>query len=179
MENITFNEQDTRVAFLKRRIARESLGRVLKTLGFTPGTINYIFCSDKYLLKVNRQYLDHDTYTDIITFAYSEEDLMGKGFGFMEKEKGESKKSHPRLSGDIYISVPRIKENAKLFHVKQIDELNRVLVHGLLHLAGYKDKTPKEEFLMHQMEDRMLSSCFEGYEHLKNIERDAQKKSCK
>ena len=63
----------------------------------------------------------------------------------------------------FYISVPRIKENAKLFHVKQIDELNRVLVHGLLHLAGYKDKTPKEEALMHKMEDKMLASCFEGY----------------
>lgn len=162
MENITFNEQDVKVPFLKRRTARESLRRVLETLGFEPGTVNYIFCSDKYLLKINRQYLDHDTYTDIITFAYSEQDLTGEGFGFAEEGvKGAKQKN--RLSGDIYISVPRIKENAKLFHVKQIDELNRVLVHGLLHLAGYKDKTPKEEALMHKMEDKMLASCFEGY----------------
>lgn len=162
MENITFNEQDVKVPFLKRRTARESLRRVLETLGFEPGTINYIFCSDKYLLKINRQYLNHDTYTDIITFAYSEMDLTGEGFGFAEEGvKGVKRKN--RLSGDIYISVPRIKENAKLFHVKQIDELNRVLVHGLLHLAGYKDKTPKEEALMHKMEDKMLASCFEGY----------------
>ncbi|MDE5762697.1 MAG: rRNA maturation RNase YbeY [Bacteroidales bacterium] len=162
MENITFNEQDVKVPFLKRRTARESLRRVLKTLGFEPGTVNYIFCSDKYLLKINRQYLNHDTYTDIITFAYSEQDLTGEGFGFAEEGvKGARQKN--RLSGDIYISVPRIKENAKLFHVKQIDELNRVLVHGLLHLAGYKDKTPKEEALMHKMEDKMLASCFEGY----------------
>ena len=162
MENITFNEQDVKVPFLKRRTARESLRRVLETLGFEPGTVNYIFCSDKYLLKINRQYLNHDTYTDIITFAYSEQDLTGEGFGFVEeKVKGAKRKN--RLSGDIYISVPRIKENAKLFHVKQIDELNRVLVHGLLHLAGYKDKTPKEEALMHKMEDKMLASCFEGY----------------
>ncbi|MDE7102589.1 MAG: rRNA maturation RNase YbeY, partial [Bacteroidales bacterium] len=145
-----------------RRTARESLRRVLETLGFEPGTVNYIFCSDKYLLKINRQYLNHDTYTDIITFAYSEQDLTGEGFGFAEEGvKGAKQKN--RLSGDIYISVPRIKENAKLFHVKQIDELNRVLVHGLLHLAGYKDKTPKEEALMHKMEDKMLASCFEGY----------------
>ena len=162
MENITFNEQDVKVPFLKRRTARESLRRVLETLGFEPGTVNYIFCSDKYLLKINRQYLNHDTYTDIITFAYSEQDLTGEGFGFAEEGvKGAKRKN--RLSGDIYISVPRIKENAKLFHVKQIDELNRVLVHGLLHLAGYKDKTPKEEALMHKMEDKMLASCFEGY----------------
>lgn len=162
MENITFNEQDVKVPFLKRRTARESLRRVLETLGFEPGTINYIFCSDKYLLKINRQYLNHDTYTDIITFAYSEMDLTGEGFCFAE-EKVKGVKQKNRLSGDIYISVPRIKENAKLFHVKQIDELNRVLVHGLLHLAGYKDKTPKEEALMHKMEDKMLASCFEGY----------------
>lgn len=162
MENITFNEQDVKVPFLKRRTARESLQRVLETLGFEPGTVNYIFCSDKYLLKINRQYLNHDTYTDIITFAYSEMDLTGEGFGFAE-EKVKGVKQKNRLSGDIYISVPRIKENAKLFHVKQIDELNRVLVHGLLHLAGYKDKTPKEEALMHKMEDKMLASCFEGY----------------
>ena len=162
MENITFNEQDVKVPFLKRRTARESLRRVLETLGFEPGTVNYIFCSDKYLLKINRQYLNHDTYTDIITFAYSEQDLTGEGFGFAEEwVKGAKQKN--RLSGDIYISVPRIKENAKLFHVKQIDELNRVLVHGLLHLVGYKDKTPKEEALMHKMEDKMLASCFEGY----------------
>ena len=162
MENITFNEQDVKVPFLKRRTARESLQRVLEILGFEPGTVNYIFCSDKYLLKINRQYLNHDTYTDIITFAYSEQDLTGEGFGFAEEGvKGTKQKN--RLSGDIYISVPRIKENAKLFHVKQIDELNRVLVHGLLHLAGYKDKTPKEEALMHKMEDKMLASCFEGY----------------
>lgn len=162
MENITFNEQDVKVSFLKRRTARESLRRVLETLGFEPGTVNYIFCSDKYLLKINRQYLNHDTYTDIITFAYSENDLAGEGFGFAE-EGVKGKKAKNRLSGDIYISVPRIKENAKLFHVKQIDELNRVLVHGLLHLVGYKDKTPKEEALMHKMEDKMLASCFEGY----------------
>lgn len=167
MENITFNEQDVKVPFLKRGIARESLRRVLETLGFEPGIINYIFCSDKYLLKINRQYLDHDTYTDIITFAYAESDLEGEGFGFeewMKAVKGSGRaKSKNRLSGDIYISVSRVKENAKLFHVKQTDELNRVLVHGILHLAGYKDKTPKEEALMHKMEDKMLASCFEGY----------------
>lgn len=164
METIRFNEVDVRVPFLRRRETRISLSAVLKTLGFEPGSINYIFCSDAYLLEINRKFLRHDTYTDIITFDYSCAPFLDDGFPFQSEGDGSGV---PRLSGDIYISIPRVKENAGRFHVKHIDELNRVLVHGLLHLAGYEDKRPEEERKMHEMEDEMLSSCFPGYEHLK------------
>lgn len=99
------------------------------------GEINYIFCDDAYLLSINQQYLDHDTYTDIISFDTSE---------------GND------LSGDIFISVERIKENAQQFNVSVDDELKRVLVHGILHFCGYKDKTDDEAKLMREKEDEKL-----------------------
>ncbi|HRG37745.1 MAG TPA: rRNA maturation RNase YbeY [Bacteroidia bacterium] len=93
------------------------------------GEINFIFCSDTYLLGINNQYLQHDTYTDIITFDYSKES-----------------KNLP-ISGDIFISIERIRENAKTFSKTTEEELHRVIIHGVLHLLGYKDKTKsaKEE----------------------------------
>jgi len=99
------------------------------------GEINYIFCDDSYLLSINQQYLDHDTYTDIISFDTSE---------------GND------LSGDIFISVERIKENAQQFNVSVDDELKRVLAHGILHFCGYKDKTDDEAKLMREKEDEKL-----------------------
>ena len=99
------------------------------------GEINYIFCDDAYLLSINQQYLDHDTYTDIISFDTSE---------------GND------LSGDIFISVERIQENAQQFNVSVDDELKRVLVHGILHFCGYKDKTDDEAKLMREKEDEKL-----------------------
>lgn len=99
------------------------------------GDINLIFTSDKYLLKVNQDYLDHDYYTDIITFDYSEDDFV---------------------SGDLFISVDRVKENADTSKVSFLNELNRVVVHGVLHLCGYKDKSESEEQLMRQKENQML-----------------------
>lgn len=87
--------------------------------GYTIGELNYIFCDDIYLLKINQKYLQHDTLTDIITFDYTD----GKD-----------------MSADIYISVERVKENAALYKVSFTEELLRVMSHGLLHLAGYKDK---------------------------------------
>ena len=99
------------------------------------GEINIIFCSDDYLLEMNRQYLNHDYYTDVITFDYSEQDI---------------------ISGDIFISIDRVRENARLYKQKFIDELNRVIVHGVLHLIGYKDKTGKEQKQMRQKEDYYL-----------------------
>lgn len=97
--------------------------------------INYIFCDDEYLLKINQQYLNHDTYTDIISFDSSE----GKD-----------------LSGDIFISVERVEDNAKEYQVDFIEEFKRVMVHGLLHFAGYKDKTEEESALMRNKEDEKL-----------------------
>ena len=99
--------------------------------------INYIFCNDKYLLDINRQYLNHDTYTDIVTF-----ELSAKG-----KE----------LLADIYISIDRVRENANLFNCPISKELHRVIFHGALHLAGYKDKTKEQAEQMRRMEDKWLT----------------------
>lgn len=100
------------------------------------GEINYIFCSDAYLHKINLDFLNHDTYTDIISFDYS----VGKD-----------------LHGDIYISVDRVKENATEFDVSFDDELARVMIHGVLHYCGYKDKTDDEAKQMRSKEDYYLS----------------------
>ena len=158
MKEITFIEQDCRVGFMRRNDTRACLLKVLKRLGCVSSGITYIFCSDQYLLKVNREYLNHDTFTDVITFDYT---LPGDAFpiGLSEKSGKTASKYRP-VSGDIYISVERIKENARKFQVRNIDELNRVMIHGLLHLAGYKDKSPKEEKAIHEKEDEMLATCF-------------------
>jgi len=100
------------------------------------GEINYIFCDDDYLLKMNREFLEHDTYTDIISFDYSEEKL---------------------LSGDIFISVERVIENAKEFKVSFDKELQRVLIHGVLHFAGFNDKTTAEKEEMREQENKYIS----------------------
>ncbi|HAV02388.1 MAG TPA: rRNA maturation RNase YbeY [Chryseobacterium sp.] len=100
------------------------------------GKIVYIFCSDEYLLEVNRQYLKHDYYTDIITFDY----VKGK-----------------TVSGDIFVSLPRIFENAEMHNTSTDKELHRVLAHGLLHLSGYKDKSDEEQVIMRDKEDFYLA----------------------
>ncbi|MBW6483377.1 MAG: rRNA maturation RNase YbeY [Vicingaceae bacterium] len=100
------------------------------------GDLNFIFCTDNYLHKINLEYLHHDTFTDIITFDYTQ----GK-----------------RISGDIFISIERVRENAKKFNQTIDNELNRVLIHGVLHLMGYKDKTPKEKETMRAKEDFYLT----------------------
>ena len=99
------------------------------------GDVNIIFCSDKYILDVNLRYLHHDYYTDIITFDYCE----GK-----------------KLSGDLFISIDTVRENALEYGVEFDDELHRVMVHGLLHLIGYDDHTPEEEKIIHEKEDYYL-----------------------
>ena len=99
------------------------------------GDINYIFCDDEYLLNLNEQYLDHDTLTDIISFDYS----VGN-----------------ELHGDIFISVERVQDNATDFNVTFDEELKRVLVHGILHYCGYKDKSESEEQVMRQKEEEKM-----------------------
>lgn len=96
------------------------------------GTINYIFCDDQYLLKVNQDYLQHDYYTDIITFDY----VKGK-----------------TISGDIFVSLPRILENASTLSQDFEKELKRVIAHGVLHLCGYKDKKEEDQIIMRAKED--------------------------
>ncbi|AMA50526.1 MULTISPECIES: rRNA maturation RNase YbeY [Flavobacterium] len=97
--------------------------------------INYIFCDDEYLLEINKQYLDHDYYTDVISFDYTEEGL---------------------IAGDIFISIDRVKENASNLGISFEEELKRVVIHGVLHYCGYKDKNPIEEEIMRSKEDEKI-----------------------
>lgn len=157
-ENISFSPKN-KAALRKWIIA--SLSKENKT----PGDINFIFCDDDYLLELNKQYLNHNTLTDIITFDYSKEEnpksqalnpksghLCPKD-SFGEPVEGLNPKS---ISGDIFISIERVKENAKKFNVDFSTELHRVIIHGILHLAGYKDKTKSSKKLMTQKEDFYL-----------------------
>lgn len=104
--------------------------------GFKIGDINYIFCDDEYLLKINKEYLQHDYYTDVIGFQYSE----GK-----------------ELSGDIYISITRIEDNAQKNNVDFKNEFARVVIHGILHFMNYKDKSEKDAKKMREMESHYIS----------------------
>ena len=112
------------------------LNQVISNEDKEEGDITYIFCDDDYLLEKNIRFLNHNTLTDVITFDYCE---------------GNS------VSGDIFISIERVKENSEVFKVDFLTELNRVMVHGLLHLLGYKDKTERESNLMRKKENYYLS----------------------
>nr|WP_299487014.1 rRNA maturation RNase YbeY [uncultured Allomuricauda sp.] len=109
--------------------------RIIESEGRETGKVDYIFCSDDYLLEMNQKYLNHNTFTDIITFDYSEEKLV---------------------SGDIFISIDRVKDNAVSFNVDCQEELLRVMSHGVLHLIGYKDKGEDEVILMREKEDEKI-----------------------
>lgn len=135
---ISFFTEDTNYKLKEKGQIRQWLTTVAKKEGAEISELNYIFCSDNYLLDLNKKYLDHDTLTDIITFSYSEE-IEGS------------------VKGDIFISIDRVRENAKTFKVKQEQELHRVMVHGLLHLLGYKDKTKQDKLLMTSKEDHYLN----------------------
>ena len=108
---------------------------VIESEGKEPGEINYIFCDDEYLHNINMQYLNHDTLTDIISFDYCIGDL---------------------ISGDIFISIERVQDNAKDYEVSFNEELLRVLAHGVLHYCGYKDKTEDEALLMRTKEQEKI-----------------------
>jgi len=112
------------------------ISSVIVSEGCTEDEINYVFCDDEYLHKLNVEFLNHDTLTDIISFDYS----MGK-----------------TLQGDIFISIERVEDNAKDFEVEFMEELQRVLVHGILHYCGYKDKTEEEAKLMRSKENFYLA----------------------
>ncbi len=109
---------------------------VIESEGKEPGEINYIFCDDEYLHNINMQYLNHDTLTDIISFDYCIGDL---------------------ISGDIFVSIERVQDNAKDYEVSFNEELLRVLVHGVLHYCGYKDKTEDEALLMRSKEQEKIN----------------------
>ena len=111
------------------------ISRIIESEGFDEGEINYIFCDDEYLHKINVEYLDHDTLTDIISFDYTVGNV---------------------LQGDIFISIERVMDNAKDFNVSFEEELKRVLSHGVLHYCGYKDKSPEDEALMRFKEEEKM-----------------------
>ena len=135
---ITFLTEDITFGLKEKLKHKAWLKDAAKAEGFAIGELNYIFCSDAYLLDINQKYLGHDTLTDIVTFDNSEDPEM--------------------IEGDIFISIERVRENAIKFDTKDT-ELKRVMVHGLLHLAGYKDKDKAQKELMRNKEN----------EHLKNI----------
>ena len=111
------------------------ISRIIESEGFDEGEINYIFCDDEYLHKINVEYLDHDTLTDIISFDYTVGNL---------------------IQGDIFVSVERVQDNAKDFNVSFDEELKRVLSHGVLHYCGYKDKSPEDEAVMRSKEEEKM-----------------------
>ena len=133
---ISYYFQDTDYKFRDRRKTNEWLKLAAESEIRRIGNISIIFCSDNYVLDINQKYLQHDYFTDIITFDYCEGD---------------------RLSGDLFISVDSVRENSVEFGTEFKDELNRVIIHGLLHLVGYDDHTEKDIKLMRSKENYYLS----------------------
>ena len=130
------------VSFLKQRNKLKSfLQKTAQKEGRPISSLNIIFCSDDYLLNINKQFLNHDFYTDIITFDLS------------ESKKGP-------VTAELYISYDRVKDNARQMKTVTTKELHRVVFHGLLHLLGYKDKSTKDKMLMRKMEDKLLVKYF-------------------
>lgn len=119
----------------KEEIYQDWIERIIESEGKQLGEVNYIFCDDEYLHEINVQYLDHDTLTDIISFDYTEGNI---------------------ISGDIFISIERVQDNANDFQVSFQEELKRVMAHGVLHYCGYKDKSESDEKLMRQKEDEKI-----------------------
>lgn len=132
---IYFYNEDVAFPAIRKRSTSGWIKQVIADKGKRTGDISFIFCSDAYLLDVNRKYLDHDYFTDIITFDYVEGSVV---------------------SGDIFISVDRVIENAGLFGNRVSDELNRIIIHGVLHLLGFKDKAEEDKLLMTKEEDMCL-----------------------
>jgi probable rRNA maturation factor len=134
-DRISFQKQDIELVLKNKNKIRQWIVEAIKNEGKKIGDITYIFCSDEYLLGMNQQYLHHDDFTDVITFDYTEKD---------------------RVSGDIFISVERILDNSTQLKTEIDDELHRVMIHGVLHLCGYKDKKPVERANMTKKENQYL-----------------------
>jgi rRNA maturation RNase YbeY len=134
---INFFSEETNFKPKQVTLLRNWLLKSIEAENHTLTELNFIYCSDDYLLKINKEYLNHDTYTDTVTFDNSE-------------IKGE-------VLGDIFISIDRIRENAKTFKTATKDELHRVMIHSTLHLLGYKDKSPKDKTQMTAKENEYLA----------------------
>ncbi len=141
MQYVHFFNADKRVILKNRNSLKVFLTALLHKEGKRElEYLSYIFCSDFYLLEINRQFLNHDFYTDIITFDLSSDNSI--------------------LNAEIYISIDRVKENAQNIGVPFNVELHRVIFHGVLHLCGFKDKTKAQKIIMRQMEDQYIESYF-------------------
>lgn len=132
---ITYNVIDVKMPEISHRETTKWVRAVAASYGKRVGEVAYVFCNDDKILEVNRQYLKHDYFTDIITFDYCEGDM---------------------LSGDLFISLDTVRTNAELFHKTFDDELHRVIIHGILHLVGINDKGPGEREIMEAAENKAL-----------------------
>jgi len=132
---ITYETVDVVFPKIKRNETTRWIKQVIERQNKNAGAITYVFCSDEEILRINQLYLNHDYYTDIITFNYSEGD---------------------KLSGDLFISLETVKTNAKKFKTDYNRELSRVMIHGILHLCGYEDNTPITKKAMRLMEEETL-----------------------
>ena len=133
---ITYQTEDIAMPQIKKRETTEWVKQVAASYGKKVGEIAYIFCSDEKILEVNRQYLEHDYYTDIITFDYSEDDV---------------------ISGDLFISLDTVRSNSELVGATYEQELYRVIIHGILHLCGINDKGEGEREIMEACENKALA----------------------
>ena len=136
MNNISFNNEGVATKTPSKRLLKAWIKEFVSNHGKKVGELAFIFCSDEKILEVNQNFLQHDYYTDIITFDYCEGELV---------------------SGDIFISVERVAENATSHNVEYKEELLRVLAHGVLHLIGFQDKSPKKKKEMTENEDLCIS----------------------
>ena len=133
---ITYNTENVKMPAIRRRDVSRWVRQVAASYGRRVGEIGYLFCDDEKILEVNREYLSHDYYTDIITFDYTEGDV---------------------INGDLVISLDTVRSNAELFGKEYDDELLRVIIHGILHLCGINDKGPGERELMEAAENKALA----------------------
>jgi len=133
---ITYNAEGVKFPKIKRRETTAWIRRVADTYGKKVGEVGYLFCDDEHILEVNREYLGHDYYTDIITFDYCEDNT---------------------LNGDLVISLDTVRTNAEMLGKDYDEELHRVIIHGILHLCGQNDKGPGEREQMEAAEDRALA----------------------
>lgn len=150
--HIRFYSHHVNFSLKKKSALRAWIKEIIQKENKIPDEINYIFCDDNYLLSLNKKFLRHITLTDIITFDYSKS-VKGKQLKVDKKSP---------LSGEIFISIPRVMENAGKFNVSFDRELHRVMIHGILHLCGYGDKTKADKLTMRKTEDRALISLYEN-----------------
>jgi rRNA maturation RNase YbeY len=136
---IHFYNQDCNYLPIKRLALRKWIAEVIRREGYEVGDINYIFCSSDYHRQMNRDFLGHDYYTDVITF-----------------EDKESRVAEGVVAGEVYIDVATVEDNAEIYNSLPVNEMRRIIVHGALHLCGHKDKTPYAEKMMRRMENRYL-----------------------